>query len=159
MFIVPLSGDKIQSSNGARFTALGYTNVKDQPAVYVQGADVETSSIPFDQITKINGTPVTMTGGKIFNAAKRPSGKFSLPQKDDKVRFGGKTLVKVDTLKANQRGHLAAGLLVIGTDVETKNKITARLADLVSIERANGSELFDLKAFKSEYRDYLGAPA
>lgn len=158
MFIVPLSGDKIQSTNGARFTALGYTNVKDQPAVYVQGADVETSSIPFDQIVKINGTPVTMTGGKVFNAAKRPSGKFALPQKDDKIRFG-KTTVKVDTLKANQRGHLAAGLLVIGTDIETKKKITARLSDLVSIERANGNELFDLKAFKSEYHDYLGAAA
>jgi hypothetical protein len=156
MFIVPLSGDKILSTNGATYTALGYTNVKDQPSVYVQGPEVETESLGFDQIAKINSAPVKLTGGKVFDAATKSKHKYTLPQKDDKVKFGNVT-VKVNSLKLNQRGHLAAGMLIAGENVENKEKVTVRLANLVSIERASGDELFDLKGFKQQYRDYLGS--
>lgn len=157
MFIVPLSGDKILSTNGATYTALGYTNVKDQPSVYVQGPDVTTESIGFDQIAKINSTPVKLTGGKVFDAAvKQKRHKHALPQKDDKIKFSNVT-VKVDALKLNQRGHLGAGMLVVGENTQNKEKVTVRLANLVSIERADGDELFDLKGFKQQYHDYLGS--
>lgn len=156
MIIVPLSGDKILTTTGAVYTALGYTNVKDQPAVYVQGSGVETDSIGFDQIAKINSLHVKLTGGKLFDVATAPKKRIQLPQRDDKVRVG-KGAVKVDSLKLNQRGHLAAGMLIIGTNVETGEKATVRLANLVSIERANGNEVFDLRSFRQQYADYLGS--
>lgn len=156
MIIVPLSGDKILTTTGAVYTALGYTNYKDQPAAYVQGSGVETDSIPFDQIAKINSAAVKLTGGKLFNVATAPRKRIQLPQRDDKVRVG-KGTIKVDSLKLNQRGHLAAGLLVIGTNVETGEKATVRLANLVSIERANGDTEFDLGSFWQQYTDYLGS--
>jgi hypothetical protein len=156
MFIVPLSGDKILSTTGAMYTVLGYTNVKDKPAVYVQGTGVETESISFDQIAKINSAPVKLTGGKVFDAATKSKHKYTLPQKDDKIKFSGVT-VKVDSLKLNQRGHLAAGMLVVGENSQNREKVTVRLANLVSIERANGDEMFDLKAFKRQFSDYLGS--
>lgn len=157
MFIVPLSGDKIQCARGT-FTALGYTNLKDQPAVYVQGPEVETETIQFLDITKINGVHVILTPGKVFTVATKPKRQIQLPQRDDKVQFGDAT-VKVDSLKVNQHGHLAAGLLVVGVSVETAEKITVRLANLTGIERANGDKLLDLSAFKSQFSDYLGGAA
>jgi hypothetical protein len=48
-------------------------------------------------------------------------------------------------------------MLIAGENVENKEKVTVRLANLVSIERASGDELFDLKGFKQQYRDYLGS--
>lgn len=156
MFIVPLSGDKILSTTGAMYTVLGYTNVKDKPAVYVQGPEVETESIGFDQIVKINSAPVKLTSGKVFDAATKTKHKYTLPQKDDKIKFGNVT-VKVNSLKLNQQGHLAAGLLVAGENTQNNEKVTVRLANLVSIERASGDELFDLKGFKRQFRDYLGS--
>ena len=157
MFIVPLSGDKITTTTGVRYTALGYTNHKDQPSVYVQGPEVQTATVPFSDIASINGAPVKLTSGKVFDVATVKH-SITLPQKNDKVKFQRGT-VKVVALKANERGLLAAGLLVQGTNVETNEKVTVRLANLVSIERANGDELFDLKAFRRQYRDYLGAAA
>ena len=156
MFIIPLSGDKIQSTNGAKFTVLGYTNYKDQPSVYVQASALETKSLPFTEIAKINGAPVTMTGGKVFDGAIKSSHKYTLPQKNDKVKIGRAT-IKVDNLKANQRGYLGAGLLIVGTNIETGEKSIVRLADLISIERASGDEQFDLSGFKQQYQDYLGS--
>lgn len=155
MFIVPLSGDKIQCTNGAQYTVLGFTNVKDQPAVYVQGPDVQTVSVPFSDIEKINNAPVKLTSGKIFNSAARPK-HLPLPQRDDRVVYRNVT-VKVDAIKANQHGHLAAGLLVAGVNIMTGEKVTTRLAHLVGIERANGNRNFDLAAFKKQYSEYLGA--
>lgn len=154
MFVVPLFGDKILCTSGAQYTVLGFTNVKDQPAVYVQGPDVQTISVPFSDIAKINSAPVKLTAGKIFNGAAHPD-HILLPQRDDRVVYRNVT-IKVDDVKANQRGHLAAGLLIAGVNVQTGEKATTRLANLVKIERANGDHQFDLAAFKKQYSDYLG---
>lgn len=157
MFIVPITGDKITRADGAVFSVLGYTNHKTEPAVYVQGPNVQTETISFNNISKLNGAPVKLTSGKVFSVATAKH-MITLPQKDDRVKFRNVT-VKVDGLKLNERGHLAAGVLIVGTNIETKEKITVRLANLVGIERANGDKVFNLKAFKQQYRDYLGAPA
>jgi hypothetical protein len=100
MFIVPLSGDKILSTNGATYTALGYTNVKDQPSVYVQGPEVETESLGFDQIAKINSAPVKLTGGKVFDAATKSKHKYTLPQCDREGQFA-----EAEPARASGRGH------------------------------------------------------
>lgn len=156
MFIVPLSGDKIETLAGVTYRVLSYTNYKDGPAVYVQGAGVDTKNIPFTDIARINKSPVKLTAGKIFDVASRPKDIQTLPQKDDKVKLGRFT-VKVDSLKLNQRGNLAAGMLIVGNNIETKERVTARMADLGGIERADGSTSIDLKAFKQQYQDYLGS--
>jgi hypothetical protein len=158
MFIVPLPGDKILCTSGAAYTTLGYTNVKDKPAVYVQGPEVETESISFDQIAKINNAHVKLTGGKVFDAASKSKHKYNLPQKDDKVNFGAVT-VKVNSLKLNQRGHLSAGMLIAGENLESGKKVTARMSDLTGITRANGDTRFDVPAFMAQFREYLGVLA
>jgi hypothetical protein len=156
MFIVPLSGDKIETLGGVTYTVLSYTNYKDSPAVYVQGAAVETKSIPFSDIAKINKIPVKLLPSKIFDAPTRPKDQLMLPQKNDKVKLG-RFVVKVDMLKLNQRGNLAAGLLIVGDNVETKERVTARMSDLSSIDRADGTKITDVTAFKRQYHDYLGS--
>lgn len=157
MIIVPLPGDIIKCTLGVTYTVLGYTNLKDKPTVYVQGPMVETKSLEFDQIVKINGVIVTLTKGKVFDApSKSKQHKHSLPQKDDIVKF--KSLaVKVNSLKLNMRGHLAAGILVVGENTKDQEKVVVRLMNLVGIERANGDKLQDLAEFTEQYRDYLGS--
>lgn len=156
MFLVPLPGDKIETTGGVTYTALAYTNYKDSPAVYVQGAAVQTKSIPFSDIVKINKTAVKLLPSKIFDAATRPKDQLLLPQKDDKVQLG-RFVVKINMLKLNQRGNLAAGLLIVGDNVETKERVTARMSDINAIERADGTKITDVTAFKRQYHDYLGS--
>jgi hypothetical protein len=124
--------------------------------LYVQGPDVKTDTIGFSEVQKVNSAVVKLGPGKIFLSATKTNHKFTLPQRDDRVKYRNAT-VKVTGLKLNERGHLGAGMLVVGTNVETDEKVTARLANLVSIQRASGDELFDLKAFKSQFHDYLGS--
>lgn len=156
MFTVPLPGDKIETDAGASFTALSYTNYQDGPAVYVQSSEPEANSLPFEQIVKLNGAPVSLLPGKVFESASKSRAKIQLPQKNDKLKFSDRVL-KVQLLKLNEKGKLAAGMLVVGLDIQTNEKVTDRLTNLVGIERANGDETFDLKAFKTLYKDYLGA--
>lgn len=156
MFIVPLSGDKIETTGGVTYTVLSYTNYKDSPAVYVQGVAVETKSIPFSDIVKINKIAVKLLPSKVFDAATRPKDQLPLPQKDDKVKLG-RFMVKISMLKLNQRGNLAAGLLIVGDNVETKERVTARMSGISAIERADGTKISDVAPFKRQYHDYLGS--
>lgn len=157
MFVVPLPGDKIETDAGAMFSAVAYTNYQDGPAVYVESSEPEANSLPFEQITKLNGAPVKLLSGKVFESAAKSRAKIQLPQKNDKLKFSERTM-KVQLLKLNEHGKLASGMLVVGLDFNTNEKVTDRLSNLVGIERANGDETFDLKAFRTLYKDYLGAP-
>ena len=156
MFIVPLSGDKIETTTGAEYTALSYTNYQHAPAIYVQASGAEASALSFNDIAKIGGMTVKKLSGGVFEAPSKIAGRAPLPQKDDKVTLG-QGAVKVLMLKLNEKGQLADGMLVVGTDMATGQKVTERLSNLVSIERANGDKDFDLKSFRKLYRDYLGA--
>lgn len=153
MFIVPSSGDVIETTNGVTYTVLGFSNYADQPAALVQAEGASTESVSFDEIAKINRAPVTLTSSKIFTGVAKHG--VSLPQKDDKVTTSS-GVIKVDNLKLHNKGQLAKGLIIVGTNVDTSEKMTVRFADVTSILLANGSEVKNLKAVKTKFQDYIG---
>jgi hypothetical protein len=159
MFIVPLTGDTVETPGGVTHVVLSYSAYKDKPAVYVEGEGASTESVPLADIKSINGTPVQQTGGKVFTASSKIKRKLQLPQTDDKVTIDGDVTkqLKVKSLKLFERGNLASGMIVVGEDVESKEPSTARLAEVIKIERANGEDSFSRRAFMSLYKDYLGS--
>ena len=153
MFIVPLSGDQIETVGGVKHAVLGYASYNDEPAVYVDDAGAKATHIPFSDITKINNTPVKLTKGKVFETTGKFNRKVQLPQRDDRVQ-ADQGQFKVESLKLGERGKLTAGMLVSGVDDE-KNKLTARLSDVVRIQRADEESAVTAR-FERVYADYLG---
>jgi hypothetical protein len=156
MFIVPLSGNRIKTTDNTVFTVLGYTNYENHPSVYVSeaGSGSKIITIPFTDIVMIDRAPVTLNAGKVFVVSNIPNG-ISLPQCYDIVDFGGNS-IKVQMLKLNVRGHLSSGMLVHGLDTVTNQFMTRKLANMISIKRANGNTDYDLHKFRLKFSDYLG---
>jgi len=159
MFILPLTGDTVETRGGVKHNVLSYAPYKDKPAVYVEGEGTSTESVPFTDITAINGTPVQLTPGKIFTVTSKLDRKFQLPQVNDKVIIDGDKPItaKVKNLKLFERGNLASGLQVQGEDIDTGERVTARLMDVIRIERAGDKAGFSRGPFRSLYKDYLGS--
>lgn len=154
MYIVPLTGDTIETQGSVAHTVLAYAAYKDAPAVYVQSTGgPETDSVPFTDIQKINGTPVTLTPGKVFKANSVVKRKIQLPQPNDTVKVKNAKF-RVTDIKLHERGDLTQGMLLICED-ETKNKSTVRLNDIERLIRANEDETACTQV-RSTYSEYLG---
>lgn len=155
MFTVPLPGDVVENKNGVKLTVSSYAPHKDEPAVYAD-SDGKMSSVPFEDIAKINGNPVELTSGMIFTCATAPNRTLQLPQVHDKVAVDGyEEEIKVKSLKLRDKKNLSKGILIVGVNQDTKAPVTVRLADVVRIIRASGPEKFTRRDLKT-YQDYLG---
>lgn len=163
MFVVPLKGDKIETKDGVTFTVLSFTNYRDKgPAVYVEHtAGVPSDAVYFFDITKINGKTVEyVPGSKVFRSSGEIKRRFQLPQLSDTVTFkdkGTTQTMKVTGLKLHRRNELAKGLFVVGQAADSEDKVTARLSQIIDIERDIGNDLFSRDKFLSYYSDYRGS--
>lgn len=163
MFVVPLKGDKIETKDGVEFTVLSYSNYREKgPAVYVEHTPgVPSDAVYFFDINKVNGKTVEFVhGAKVLKANGEIKRKVQLPQPNDKVTVkiaGVTSTFKVEGLKLHKRGDLAKGLMVVGTEPDSDNKVFARLDQVIDIERDIGSDLFSRDKFLSYYDDYRGS--
>ena len=154
MFVVPIASDSIETANGIKFIVLGYAVLKEHPAVYVDNGST-TVSIPFSEICTINGTTVTLNGGKVFEAFTKIERSINLPQKNDSIKFGEQAL-KVKSIKINQHGELSKGMVVRCEDTSSKEPVIIRLANIEQLERANGDSEFSRSKFRATYKEYMG---
>lgn len=154
MFVVPLQGDSVQTEGGVKHTVLSYAAYKDQPAVYVESEGASVKTVPFSDIKTINGTPVTLTPGKVFRVNSLVKRKAQLPQTGDKI-VGGTGGLKVKSLKLRERGKLTNGLLLVCENLDTQEQTIARLADVERITRASGDSE-STRTLLVTYKDYLG---
>lgn len=154
MFVLPISGDVVETNNGVKHTVIGYAAYKNQPAVYVE-PDLSQESVSFDSIKTINGTPVALLPTKVFRADSLVKRKVHLPQKNDKIVVDGKTL-KVKTIKLREHTKLTDGALVVAIDQESKESTTVRIVNIEQIIRADGDNDFSRKTFMKLYSDYIG---
>jgi hypothetical protein len=153
MFVVPLPGDSVQTEGGVKHTVLSYAAYKNQPAVYVE-TDGKTESVLFSDIQSINGTPVSLTPGKVFRADSLVKRKAQLPQPGDKITVGADVL-KVKSLKLRKSGKLTDGMIV-ACETEAKEPVDVRLASIERLERADGDKSFKRATFFSSYSNYTG---
>lgn len=154
MFIVPLPGDKIQTAGGVSRSVLSFGNFREEPAMYVQGDSDDAQTVSLGDIVSVNGTDVKQGPGKVLVSTGRVKRKEQLPQKDDAVTVDGQRL-KVKGLKLADHGKYTQGMLVTGVN-SAGETITARVADITNITRADGSN-FSLRTFLTTYKDYLGS--
>jgi hypothetical protein len=154
MLLVPLVGDVVETAGEVRHTVVSYAPYKNLPAVYVESAVNGTQSVPFSDIQKINGTPVTLTTGKVFEASSLVKRKAQLPQQNDKITAQGLT-IKVKALKLRERSKLTDGMLIAGENEADESQITVRLADVQNIKRADGGSE-SARRVLSTYAEYLG---
>lgn len=152
-FLVPLSGDTIETKNGVKHTVLSYAPHTPEPGVYVD--DSGTKPVSFSQIKAINGTPVSLSASGIFEAGAKVKRSVQLPQHFDKAVIGDHTM-KITSLKLRDKKNLSKGMFVVGEDVNTGEKLTLRLADITRLKRAAGDEQFTYHNFAKLYADYLG---
>ena len=159
MLFVPLTGDSIATQGGVTHVVLSYSAYKATPAVYVEGEDASTKTVSLSDIVSINGTKVSQAAGKVFSADTLIKRKIQLPQVNDKVVIDGAEpiTIKVKSLKLFERGNIASGMQVVGVNDESKEPASARLADVIQIERANGTSDFSRRAFAGLYKNYMGA--
>lgn len=162
MFVVPIKGDKIETTDGKVFTVLSYTNYREKgPAVFVEHASGEPAdAIYFADIVKIGGKSVELIPSKIFKAAGEIKRKYHLPQIGDVVSFkdkNGRASMKVKGLKLHKRDDLSKGLFVTGEREDSDEKLTVRIVNINDIDRSIGSDMFSLDRFLSYYSDYLGS--
>lgn len=163
MQVLPVKGDKIETREGVTFTVLSFSNYKDKgPCVYVEHtAGVPSDAVYFFDISRINGRAVDyIPGSKVFKAAGELTRKFQLPQVNDRVTMRGKdgsVDVIVTGLKLHKKGELAKGLLVVGHEQDSEDKIFIRLDQITDIHRDLGSDMFNRDRFLAYYADYRGS--
>jgi len=168
MWVVPIKGDVVRTSDDTEFTVEAYSNFKGKgPCVYVEhtGGD-KTLPIYFFDIESVNGIKVEFNNqSKIMNAMGYMKRKQHLPQKHDTITVADygvgeesddkepKTKkVKVNELKLHNRNlGLSRGLLIIADDDEVYS-----LKDIITIKRVSGDSYFDATKFQKIYTDYLG---
>jgi hypothetical protein len=163
MFAVPLKGDKIETKDGVTFTVLSFSNYRPKgPAVYVEHtAGVPSDAVYFFDISKINGKTVEfVTGAKVFKTTGELKRKWQLPQLNDTLTAklkDGNRVITVTGLKLHKRDELAKGLLVIGNEKDSEEKLEVRLSQIVDLERDIGNDMFSRDKFLSYYKDYKGS--
>jgi len=154
MYLVPIKGDQIQTSDGAEFTVSEYSNFKSSgPCVYVT-SESTVAPIYFFDIQSVNGVKVSYnTQSKVLEALGHFKRKIHLPQKHDKIQVdGSEDYIKVDAIKLHSRSlGLSRGMLIIGSDGEHYS-----LQQITHIKRPIGDSFFDRKKFLKMYDDYLG---
>ena len=153
MLIVPLTGDVITVLGDVKYTVLSYSAYANKPVVYV-GAGAGPIAVLFEDILQINGTPVKLNSSKIFVADSLIQRKLHLPQINDKVIFKDHTS-KIKSVKLFERGNVASGIQIIGSDIDTHEQTSDRLMSVSKIELAGGP--IQIQSFFKIYRDYVGA--
>lgn len=159
-FVVPLAGDKIKiTDNDADFVVTSYTNLKQEPAVYIDAQDGENNIIYFYDITEINTVKVDYNrSAKLFDALGILDRKFNIPQPGDtitvpKENADGETEdlgVTVKSIKLHNKAEgTSRGLISCDPDA------CYDLLQIKNIDRKSGSEAFDAKRFQKYYFDYL----
>lgn len=161
MLVVPLPKDIITTKDGAKLSVVTYTNFKSKgPAVYVEHKrGTPAVVIYFFDIDRINDVRVELNpSSKVFNALGNIKRKYHLPQPNDLVTVNADdagTIIEVKDLKLHNKSiGLSQGLVI-----RDKENNFHRLSDIVSIDRAVGSDDFNQKRFLrlySEYRGYSG---
>jgi len=159
-FIVPVAGDKLKIvDNDAQFVVTSYTNMKTEPAVYVDAGEDENNIVYFYDISEINDVKVDYNrGSKTFESLGMLKRRYNLPQPGDTISVkkktpdgemeDGETTVKNIKLHNKTEG-ISRGLVVCDEDT------CYDLLSIKSITRKSGSEKFDSKKFQKYYFDYL----
>ncbi len=159
-YIVPVTGDKIRiADNDSQFIVTSYTNLKIEPAVYIDAYDGENNIIYFHDIIEINDVQVELNkNAKIFESLGILKRRFNLPQPGDTITITKKsidginetenTIVKGIKLHNKAQG-ISNGLVVCDEDA------CYNLLSIDDIERKTGSEIFNKKKFQKYYFDYL----
>lgn len=155
MFVVPLAGDTVETKGGVKHTVLSYAAYHKQPAVYVEGEGATTEHVLFSDITAINGTPVTLTPGKVFTADSLIKRKAQLPQVGDEVVYDGLVL-KLRALKLRDHGKLTNGVLMVCVDKDTDEQVIGPLGKLERLRHGDSTEYASLRVFNATYKDYMG---
>ena len=159
-FVVPLVGDKLKiNDNDGTFVVTSYTNMKTEPAVYVDAGDGENNVVHFYDIAEINDVSVDYNRtSKTFNALGMLKRKFNIPQPGDVLEVSRKSpdgevedvSITVKGVKLHNKAEgVSRGL--ISCDQEA----CYDLLSIKSIDRKEGSEKFDMKKFRKYYFDYL----
>lgn len=163
MLVLPIKGDKIETKDGVTFTVISYTNYREKgPAVYVEHTpSVPSDAVYFFDISKINGKTVDyLTGPKVFKSTGEIKRRFQLPQPNDTITYkakDGNKVISVSGLKLHKRDELAKGLLIIGSEKDSDEKLSVRLDQIVDLERDIGNDMFSRDRFLSYYTDYRGS--
>ena len=154
MLVVPIEKDVITTSDNLVYQVVEYTNFKDGgPAIYTKSKnDSSLTLVYFFDIVKINRTEVEyQKDSKVFNALGKIDRSQHLPQPDDKVTVGDKTVeVKSLKLKSKRTGE-SKGMLLKSTDDDY-----FRIKNIDDIQRALGGSNFNKDKFLELYRDYIG---
>jgi hypothetical protein len=157
--VLPVKGDKILTKDdSAPAIVSSFTNLKDEPAVYLMAGSSREKFIFFSDIVEINGVRVEyQTDSKIFDSLGPLKRKFNIPQPKDIIKV---KLIEADyrddveeipvaSIKLQSKKHgISRGLLICGT--ESCFSIT----DIIGVERKEGSEKFDADKFQHYYLDY-----
>lgn len=160
MFVVPVAGDKVRTQDDSNYRVVSsYTNLKDEPSVYLTPGSSADRFLHFSDIVELNGVKVEYDNtSKTFNALGPLRRKFNLPQPRDTITVKlidvpfkqEEAELEVSGLRLhNQRLGVSRGLLVIC------GESSFSLNELLDIKRNQGSERFDPKRFQRYYFDYL----
>lgn len=155
MLIVPIAGDTILTKDREEYVVLSYTNLKDEPAVYVENYTEHGSEVVyFRDIAEIRGVRVDyMDSSKVFKAYGAVKRKYPIPQPGDTIDVATDTLTgtlsqvtTVTELKLHNKNFgLHRGLVVCdATTCYTLDEIY----ELSSVDR------FKRDSFLRYYADY-----
>lgn len=156
--VVPLAHDKITLKDGGKRIVLSYTNMKDDPAVYVENPEGRGSEVVFfEDIAAIRGVKVDyLDGPKVFKAYGTVRRKIQLPQIGDSIdvatAVGEEELSKIVEVKEYKLHNKSVGLskgLAMCSDRECFT-----LEQIFSVEYADGGGRFDRSRFLKYYSDY-----
>lgn len=159
MIIVPIQKDKIKTSDGQELKVVSYTPFKEGgPAVHCKLAG-EIITIYFFDIKQINDITVEyLKSQKAFRAIGKFDRSVHLPQPDDKIIIQKKgsskherMSVEVSTVRMKPRDKV----ILKGAQVKDTNGDWHRFADIVGINRAIGTNDWNLTEFKELYKDYI----
>ncbi len=159
MIVVPLKKDKILTSDDQELKVVSYTPYKEAgPAVHCKLAD-EIITVYFFDIKEINNIKVEyLKSQKAFKVFGKFERQIHLPQPDDKVTIQKKgsskherIIVEVAQLKMKSKDKI----ITKGAQLKDTEGLWHRLDEIVSINRAIGTNDWNLGQFKHFYKDYL----
>lgn len=158
MLIVPVPGDTITTVDGEEFTVLSYTNLKDEPAVYVENHIEQGSEVVYlRDITEVRGVRVELQkGSDVLRAYGPVKRRVHLPQPDD--------VIVALVPDPNTKGRKVEAQLVV-TALKLHNKSVGLHMGLVvcdekqcvpldTIVNIEGAKRFNRRVFLSVYSDY-----
>lgn len=153
--VVPLPRDKVTTEEG-NFIVLSYSNLKDEPSVYVRTVDGESKLLHFHEIVKIRGVRVEyQKDSKLFKAYGTVRRNYHLPQVGDAIDVaiaGSDSLSKVVVVKEHKLHNKNVGLakgLVVCSDSSCHT-----LDDIFNVTYSDGGKRFNRDGFLKYYSEY-----